>query len=180
MKSALKAICLLFMAGVIAMGYYFAADGGVTYRFEETERIDNYTDQLFTTTVGKVAKNDTEAAKQQEFKNISTTQTYKCNVKLVQAEWRLIEDTIGVKFTKSYKKTIDSISGTVAPNNYSWVEFTPEMTKVSGYLIKDSGGKETKTYVEIVYPKADAQNAAAPAGKVEFKNSAVKPAEKLS
>lgn len=180
MKSALKVICLLFMAGVVALGYYFAADGGVTYRFEETERIENYTGQNFTTRVGNVVKNDTEAEKEQEFKNISTTQTYKCNVKLVQAEWRLIEEELGVMFTKSYKKTIDSISGTVAPNNYSWVEFTPEMTKVSGYLIKDAGGKETKTYVEIVYPKADSEDASAPAGKVEFKTSADKPAEKLS
>lgn len=180
MKSALKAICLLFMAGVIAMGYYFAADGGVTYRFEETERIENYTDQKFTTTVGKVAKNDTEAEKEMEFSKISTSQTYKCNVKLVQAEWRLIEETIGVNFTKSYKKSIDSISAKVAPNNYAWVEFTPEMTKVSGYLIKDAGGKETKTYIEIVYPKADAENASAPAGTVEVKTSAEKPAEKLS
>lgn len=180
MKSAIKAICLVFMVAVIGLGYYYAADGGVTYEFEEIERIENYTGQKFTTTVGKVVKNDTEAEKVQEFKNVAISQTYKCNVKLVQAEWRLIEEKLGVMFTKTYKKTVDSISGTVAPNNYSWVEFTPEMTKVTGYIVKNAGGKETKTYVEIVYPKADSENASAPAGTVEFKTAAEKPAEKLS
>lgn len=180
MKNVIKAICLVFMAGVIALGFYYAADGGVSYEFVETERIENYTGQKFTTTVGKVVKNDTEAEKVQEFTNISTTQTYKCNVKLQQAEWRLIEEKLGVMFTKSYKKTIDSISGPVAPNNYAWVEFTPEMTKVTGYIVKHSGNKETKTYVEIVYPKADSATPSAPAGTVEFKTAAEKPAEKLS
>lgn len=180
MKKVLSAICLVFLAAVVALGYYYAADGGVTYSFVESERIENFTDQKFTTTVGKVAVNDTEAEKNIEFNNISTTQTYKCNVKLLQAEWRLIEETTGVSFTKSYKKTIENISGSVAPNNYAWVEFTPEMSKITGYLVKNAGGKETKTYIELVYPKADAESASAPAGKVEFKTAAEKPAEKLS
>ena len=180
MKSAIKAVCLVFMAAVIGMGYYLASDGGVTYEFVETERIENYTGQKFTTTVGKVVKNDTEAEKVQEFKNVAISQTYKCNVKLVQAEWRLIEETTGVMFTKTYKNTVESVSGAVAPNNYAWVEFTPTMTKLSGYIVKNAGGKETKTYVEIVYPQADAEKASAPAGTLEFKTSAEKPAEKLS
>lgn len=179
MKKVLGAICLVFMAAVIGLGYYYAADGGVTYKFEETDRVENYTEQKFTTKVGKVVKNDTEAEKVQEFKDVSTTQTYKCNVKLVQSQWRLIEEAVGINFTKSYKNTISG-EVNVPANNYAWVEFTPEMTKVTGYIVKNAGGKETKTYIELVYPKADAENAGAAAGQVEFKTAEEKPAEKLS
>lgn len=181
MKSAIKALCFVFLIGVIGLGYYLAWDNGVTYEFVEEERIENFTEQKFASTVGKVYKNEKEAEEEKEFTNLSSSQTYKCNVKLQQAEWRLIEKATGVMFTKKYTKKIDSIKGTVKPNEYAWVEFTPEMTKITGYIIEKHGGQEAKkTYVEIVYPKADAENKSAPAGTVEFKTAPEKPAEKLS
>ena len=177
MKNVLKAVCLLFMVGVFALGFTYARNGGVTYEFEVVEQIENYTEKTFTSTVSKVVKNDTEAAVEQEFANIAVSQSYKSNVTFQQAEYRLIEEATGVKFSAAKKVTIDSIKGNVDANAYSWVEFTPEMSMIKGYIVKNEGEKQVKTYVEIAYPKADANGKLA--GEAAFKTAAERPAEAL-
>lgn len=181
MKKVGSILCVLFIVAIAAWGFSMARSNGVTYEFKQNEFIEDYTEGNFSSTISKVVKNETGATKTEEFKELSVSQTYKCNVKLNQAQWRLIETTTGKGFTASYKFTAPAVSGTAEAETYSWAEFKPQMSKITGYIIKKDGGKEaSKTYVEIVYPKKDPNNSKQCLGEVVFKNDTKKPAEKLS
>ena len=51
------------------------------------------------------------------------------------------------------------------------------MSMIKGYIVKNEGEKQVKTYVEIAYPKADANGKLA--GEAAFKTAAERPAEAL-
>ncbi len=178
MKSVMKAICALFVVGVIALGVVFATNGGVTYEFEVVENIDSYAQGESAVMLGEVYKNDSEQTENKTFEGLTYTGTYKSNEDLLQAEYRLIEETTGINFSKSYsKQAIENVTGDVAANEYAYVNFTPQVGKISGYLVQKSGEGETREYIEIVYPIAEDGKVV---GETELVTSMEKPAEKLS
>lgn len=180
MKKGIGAILVVFCLAVCIFGFTLSYGGGTTYEFQQVEFIENYTEGDFSSVIGKPKQNEKNQDESAEMKALKVSQTYKANTTLTQAQFRLIEKESGKKFAKTYSYTIDSVKGTAEPNSYYWVVFQPKMSKLTGYIIKKYKGKEEKTYVEVVYPKADPNNSKKVQGEAVFKNAKEKPAEKLS
>lgn len=179
MKKVIAGICLIACLAVFVFGFTLVYGKGTTYEFQQIEFIENYTEGDFSM-ASKPVQNSESSEKNIEIKDFKIDMTFKSNVKLNQGQFRLIEKETGKSFSKAFKYTADPVSGKAEPKTYSWAVFEPEVSKITGNIIKREGDKEVKTYVEIVYPKKDPSNAKRILGKFEFKNSAQRPAEKLS